>query len=447
MKIAIVGSGISGLTSAYLLAKKHDVVLYEAADRIGGHTATMDVNYQNTSYAIDTGFIVFNDRTYPNFQKLLEQLSVDYQKTDMGFSVSCDITGLEYSGDNLNTLFAQRRNIFSRSHWIMIKDILRFNKEAPLYLLDNNDDITLGEYLLANHYSSVFIDKYLIPMGAAIWSASTSVMQQFPLKFFIQFFVNHGLLNVNNRPQWYVIKGGSKSYIDPLIASFKDSIKLSSAVVSIVRQSLLKGPSGDVTNDLKQPQTLPVKITTANGDVDYYDHVIVASHSDQALALLDDASAAEKEILGAIDYRDNEVVLHTDHTLLPKNPLTWSSWNYRIINDSSTTDESISKALNNPTDKPPALTYNMNILQGIQSPCTFCVTLNSTENIAKASILGTYHYAHPVFTAAAVKAQSRWKDINGIHNTWYCGAYWGNGFHEDGVSSAVRIAKAFDITL
>lgn len=424
MKIAVIGSGISGLTSAYLLSKKHDVVLYEASDRLGGHTATMDVEYKGQQYAIDTGFIVFNDWTYPLFQTLLAQLGVEFQPTEMGFSVSCEATGLEYSGDSLNTLFAQRRNLLSISHWRMIKDILRFNKQAPIDVAQGGafSSMTLGDYLDSCGYSEVFVDKYLVPMGSAIWSASTSVMRAFPLRFFVNFFINHGLLSVNNRPQWHVIKGGSKSYITPLIQPFKESIRLSTPVTSITRHT-----TGTATH---------VTVTSEQYGDESYDHVVIASHSDQALALLgDDISGDERAVLSDIAYRNNDVVLHTDDRLLPTNKKTWSSWNY-----------SIPKTVTH-DDTPPVLTYNMNILQGIEAPCTFCVTLNNTDQIDPKKIIGRYQYAHPVFTLPAIAAQQRWSEINGPRNTWFCGAYWANGFHEDGVKSAVRVADKFGIAL
>lgn len=423
MRIAIIGTGISGLTAAYLLSREHDVVVYEAAERLGGHTATMDVEYGGKPYAIDTGFIVFNDWTYPNFKKLLAQIDVEYQPTSMGFSVSCEESGLEYSGENFNTLFAQRKNIFSVSHWKMLLDIVRFNKQAPLDLEKGGAffSMTLGEYLEKNNYSQVFIDKYLIPMGAAIWSASTSVMKAFPLQFFVKFFINHGLLSVSNRPQWHVIKGGSKSYIKPLTQSFSDSIRLSSPVTAISRHAPLEG-SGHQVSIISQ------------GQKETYDHVVVATHSDQALSLLSDASPEEQAVLGDIAYQENDVVLHTDESLLPDNRKTWSSWNYRI-------------AANTSGEMPPILTYDMNILQGINAETTFCVTLNKTDGIDPDKVLGTYRYAHPVFTLGAIAAQQRWQDINGPKNTWFCGAYWANGFHEDGVNSAIRVARSFGIEL
>ena len=428
MRIAIVGTGISGLTAAYLLSREHEVVVYEAADRIGGHTATIDVGYHNKSYSVDTGFIVFNDWTYPNFKKLLAQIGVEYQPTSMGFSVSCEQTGLEYSGDNLNTLFAQRRNLLRPSHWKMLMDIMRFNKHAPLDLEKGGEfsQMTLGEYLEKNRYSTVFIDKYLIPMGAAIWSASTSVMKAFPLQFFVKFFINHGLLSVVNRPQWHVIKGGSRAYLPSLTASFSDNIRLATPVTSIARHDPLEANGHKVS--VTAVDSHKVESTQT------YDHVILACHSDQALALLSDANAQEASVLGAIAYRDNEVVLHTDETLLPRCKATWSSWNYRIVERSNESE-------------PPVLTYNMNILQNLTADCTFCVTLNKTQAIDPNKVLGVYHYAHPVFSLDAVAAQQRWSEVNGPNNTWFCGAYWANGFHEDGVTSAIRVARSFGIEL
>ena len=413
MKIAVIGAGISGLTAAYLLNRKYDITLYEAADRIGGHTATKTVNWQDKHYCIDTGFIVYNDWTYPNFIKLIDHLGVDSQPTTMGFSVSSQITGLEYSGENLNTLFAQRRNLFSIKHWRMITDILRFNRQAPRDVESGKlaSTITLGQYLKKHNYSTEFLRHYLLPMGAAIWSASTAVISDFPLHFFIKFFKNHGLLSINSRPQWRVIKGGSKQYIQPLIQSFKARIRINSPIESVVRQAR------------------KVVIKTKTGQSQYFDQVVIATHSDQALNMLADPSDKEIELLGSIPYRNNEVVLHTDTSLLPNNKHTWSSWNYRIIDEEQST---------------PVLTYNMNILQKLNAPTTFCVTLNHTDHIQPDSILGCYQYAHPVFSLAGIEAQRQWQRINGVNRTWFCGAYWGYGFHEDGVNSALRVANALD---
>ncbi len=432
MKIAIVGAGISGLTAAYVLNRHHDVVVYEAGHRLGGHTATIDVNHRGIDYAIDTGFIVFNDWTYPNFQKLLGQLGVASKPTEMGFSVTCEHTGLEYSGTNLNTMFAQRHNLFNLKHWKMIRDILRFNKEALIDVESGGDylQMTLGEYLVNKNYSDTFIDKYLIPMGAAIWSASIAVIKRFSLQFFVRFFRNHGLLSVNDRPQWHVIEGGSRSYIDPLIESFRDKIRLNSPVKAICRNE---------TN---------VTISTHNDD-EIFDQVIIASHSDQALAMLADSSEAEKSVLDAIPYQKNEVVLHTDTSMLPQKRSTWSSWNYRITRENKSTRENNSQKNDNVVyeQAPPVLTYDMNILQSIDSDDTFCVTLNNTDTINSEKILGIYHYDHPVFSLNAIEAQERWSSINGVNKTWFCGAYWANGFHEDGVVSALRVAEKLGATL
>lgn len=412
-KIAIIGSGISGLTAAYYLNKKHDICLYEADSRLGGHTATKAVKVNNNDYLIDTGFIVFNDWTYPNFIKLLNELGVDSQPTDMGFSVFDPIADFEYAGTNLATLFAQKRNLLSLSHWKMLRDIVRFNKEAILDLdagnLEPNE--SLGHYLTRKQYSAAFCERYLIPMGSAIWSATQGAMLDFPLEFFIRFFKNHGLLNVVNRPQWRVIKGGSSAYIAPLIKSFENKIKLSTPVITIIRHNS------------------KVEVITHIGS-DFYDDVVIACHSDQALAMLSDATLGEQAILSAISYQKNDVVMHTDTRLLPRRKATWSSWNYLLQSNNQ---------------QPPILTYSMNILQGIQSDIEFCVTLNATDKIDPQKILGQYEYAHPVFSQAAMQAQEKWANINGVNRTWFCGAYWFNGFHEDGVNSALRVVKAIGV--
>ncbi|WP_373188029.1 NAD(P)/FAD-dependent oxidoreductase [Halopseudomonas sp.] len=410
MRIAIVGSGISGLVCAHLLARKHEVTVFEAADWIGGHTHTVDVEVAGQGYAIDTGFIVFNDWTYPNFIKLLDQLGVGSRPTEMSFSVNEPATGLEYNGNNLNSLFAQRRNLISPAFLGMVRDILRFNRQAAADL-DNgaiDADITLGEYLRAKGYGQRFTDHYIIPMGAAIWSMPLDDMLAFPLQFFVRFFRNHGLLSVSDRPQWRVVEGGSRSYIAPLIAAFKDSIHLNCPVNSISRDEA------------------GVTVVSPRGE-ECFDKVILACHSDQALQMLAQPSEQEQSILGAIGYADNDVVLHTDTRLLPRRKLAWASWNYRLGND---------------PQQPAAVTYNMNILQGIESPTTFCVSLNQTATIDPATILRRFTYAHPQFSLAAAAAQGRWNELAGANHTYYCGAYWANGFHEDGVASALRVTSA-----
>lgn len=410
MRIAIVGSGISGLVCAHVLGRRHEVAVFEAAGWIGGHTHTVDVEVAGKQYAIDTGFIVFNDWTYPNFIRLLDQLGVGSRPTEMSFSVNEPGTGLEYNGNNLNSLFAQRRNLISPAFLGMVRDILRFNRQAAADL-DNSAiaaDITLGEYLRAKGYGQRFTDHYIMPMGAAIWSMSLADMLGFPLQFFVRFFRNHGLLSVSDRPQWRVIEGGSRSYIAPLTAPFKDSIHLNCPVSRIIRD-----PQG-------------VTVVSSRGD-ERFDRVILACHSDQALKLLDQSTEQERSILGAIGYADNDVVLHTDTQLLPKRKLAWASWNYRLGND---------------RQQPAAVTYNMNILQGIESDTTFCVSLNQTAAIDPARILRRFTYAHPQFSLAAAAAQARWNELAGANHTYYCGAYWVNGFHEDGVVSALRVTSA-----
>lgn len=411
-KIAIIGSGISGLTAAYYLQKSHDVYIYEADSRVGGHTATKKVSSKGKDYLIDTGFIVFNDWTYPNFIKLLTEIGVKSQPTEMGFSVFDPDENFEYAGTNLGTLFAQKRNLLSFKHWQMLGDIVRFNKEAVADLEANRliSGETLGAYLKRKEYSETFIHRYLVPMGSAIWSATRGATLAFPLELFIKFFKNHGLLNVVDRPQWRVIKGGSQSYLEPLIKNFKEKIKLNSPVVQVIRNNMSV-------------------IVVSNGMAEHFDEIIFACHSDQALAILADASENEKNILGAIPYQKNSVVLHTDTSLLPKRRSTWSSWNYLLTSDSQS---------------PPILTYAMNILQGINSEEQFCVTLNARNKIDPIKILGEYEYAHPVFSQAGAQAQAIWPIINGVNRTWFCGAYWFNGFHEDGVNSALRVVNALE---
>jgi len=409
MKIAIIGSGISGLTAAYLLNRSHEITVFEKADRIGGHTATVDITLPDgEQQAIDTGFIVYNEWTYPNFIKLLGQLGIEGKKTDMTFSVHNERSGLEYAGSNLNTLFCQRTNLLRPSFWRMVKDILRFNKEAVQDLDSGklSEGMTLGDYLALRNYSREFVRDYLIPMGAAIWSASTHTMLQFPLVFFIRFFKNHGLLSVTHRPQWFVIPGGSRTYLEPITAAFKHRIRTSAHITTVTRS-----PDG-------------VVIHSERGE-EHFDGVVFACHSNEALDLLGDASVDEKSILGALPYQMNDVVLHTDTRLLPKKHLAWSSWNYHL-----TADEQAQAVL----------TYDMNILQGLQSRHTFCVTLNHCAAIDPEKILGRYQYSHPVFTLDGIRAQQRWPDINGINRSWFCGAYWRNGFHEDGVVSALQVA-------
>lgn len=415
MRIAIIGSGIAGLTTAYLLARRHSLCVFEASDWAGGHTHTVDVHWQGRHYAVDTGFIVFNDWTYPNFIRLLDRLGVASRPTEMSFSVHDPASGLEYNGNSLNSLFAQRRNLVSPAFWGMLRDILRFNREALSDLHNQRIDSTtrLGDYLRRGGYGTRFIDHYIVPMGAAIWSMSLADMLDFPLAFFVRFFRNHGLLSVDKRPQWRVVEGGSRSYVQPLCASFADQLRLNCPVQRVYRDE-----DG-------------VTLLSAAGR-ERFDKVIFACHSDQALALLEAPSALERQVLGALPYAMNDVVLHTDTRLLPERRLAWASWNYR---------------LGGPRQAPAAVTYNMNILQGLEAPVTFCVSLNQSDAIDPRTILGRFRYAHPQYGLGALAAQASHAQLLGQRHTYYCGAYWANGFHEDGVVSALKVAAAFGESL
>jgi uncharacterized protein len=411
-KIAIVGSGISGLVAAHYLSKEHQVFVYESAAEIGGHTATKRVEVDGKEYAIDTGFIVFNDRTYPNFIKLLTELNVDYQKTDMGFSVRCQNTGVEYAGTSLTGLFSQKKNLVDRKFWRMLGEIIQFNKHCTaLYETNQIDEqLTLGDYLTQQGYSDFFRNLYILPMVSAIWSSGNQTAAHMPMRFFVRFFHNHGLLTIFNQPQWFSIKGGSKSYLKPLTQSFVDNIFCSTAVRSIRRY-----------------EDKVVIYTDSRGE-ESYDQVILACHSDQALALLADPTFDEQRILSAIPYVANEVCLHRDINLLPKAKSAWASWNYLNLQSHQSADKT-------------ALTYNMNILQKISSPHIFCVSVNASALINPDLVLGQYEYCHPVFTPASVAAQESWAEISGINRTHYSGAYWRNGFHEDGVVSGLRVVE------
>tara|TARA_R110002126_G_scaffold200330_1_gene347956 strand:- start:14522 stop:15778 length:1257 start_codon:yes stop_codon:yes gene_type:complete len=416
MRIAVVGGGISGMLSWYLLQQQHDVTLFEANDYLGGHTATVDIDVDGQQFAIDTGFIVFNNWTYPVFNKFIDELQVEKLDTEMSFSVKNPQQNLEYNGNTFASLFAQKRNIFRPSFWRMLVDIIRFNKLGKKLVAEDHVDLELklGDFLHKYKFGSGIRDNYLLPMGAAIWSAGLTDMPSFPVRFFLRFFNNHGLLNISDRPQWAVIKGGSKRYIDALLAKLgtKD-LRLSQNISAIKRD--IKG----------------VTLHFADGRAEQFDKVVFACHSDQALALLgNDATADEQAVLGAIAYQQNEVVLHTDTRLLPERHAAWASWNYNL----DATERSRA-----------TLTYNMNILQRLKAPVTFCVTLNNTSAIAKDKVLGVYHYAHPVYNMMTMAAQQQRHMINGQQHCYFCGAYWYSGFHEDGARSAVDVAAMFGI--
>lgn len=410
MKIAIIGSGIAGNTLAYHLHKQHDITVFEADSHIGGHTHTHEIVHEGKRVSVDTGFIVFNDRTYPNFIRLLDELKVAWQPSNMSFSVRDENTGLEYNGTTLNSLFAQRSNLFKPSFHKMIRDILRFNKSA-LELLENGREIKLGDYLKQGNYSQQFIDHYIIPMGSAIWSTEARQMLDFPARFFVRFFHHHGMLTVNDRPQWRTITGGSARYVEALTEGFKYKVRLNTAVESVRR--------------LKNS----VRVKPMFGEEEKFDYVFFACHSDQALKMLADPSAAETEILGAIPYQENIIYLHHDISLMPSRKLTWAAWNYHVTDDCK--------------DRV-AVTYNMNILQNLQSSEPLLVTLNHTRLINPAKVYKRLKYMHPVYTIAGSAAQARHAEISGINRTGYAGAYWRNGFHEDGVVSALEALKHFE---
>lgn len=409
-KIAIIGSGISGLVCAHRLSPDHEVEVFEANHYVGGHTATVDVTVGQKNYAIDTGFIVFNDRTYPRFQALLHELNVPYQETEMSFSVSNPDEDLIYNGNTLSSLFCQKKNMVSLRFLKFVAEILRFNKNCKKLYLSNNKKLnsSLGLYLHDQKYSDFFAYNYLLPMAAAIWSSSLADTEKMPLKFFINFFYNHGLLDVTNRPQWFTIKGGSRRYVEALIQACQAKFHLSTPVRAVRRT-----PQGVVvcTDNAEQP----------------FDHVIMACHSDQALSLLAEPTSAEQRVLGAIHYSDNEVLLHQDPALLPQLPGAKASWNYHSCSQ---------------RHAPASVTYSMNILQRLPEDAPlFNVTLNNSSSIDPALVLRKFNYSHPVFSDTMVAAQALRADICGVDRIHYCGAYWYNGFHEDGVRSAEDICS------
>tara|TARA_B100000029_G_scaffold380803_1_gene375893 strand:- start:46714 stop:47943 length:1230 start_codon:yes stop_codon:yes gene_type:complete len=407
MKIAIVGGGISGLTTAYLLSREHEIILYESNDYIGGHTNTVTIEMNGSPVAVDTGFIVYNEQNYPNFSHILSDLNVSTQPTSMSFSVKLIEPNLEYNGSSFKQLFGQKKNLLRPTFYQMLWDILRFNRQAPGLLESNSYDITLGEHVIECGFSQDFIHHYLVPMGAAIWSSSPSAILEMPAYFFIRFFKNHGMLNLNERPQWRTITGGSCQYVNKMIASFAENIRLGHKVSSVER-----------LND---------RVTV---DGDSYDHVVFACHSDQAIEALSDPSVYEKDILSKISYQKNEIIIHTDTSIMPAREALWAAWNYHSQGND---------------DSPVAMTYNMNILQDLDIKETICITLNSLNLINPDLILGRHIYSHPQFTTESMKAQERWMEISGGNRTHFCGAYWGNGFHEDGVNSALRVANFFGI--
>lgn len=407
MRIAVVGSGIAGLASAWLLSREHQVVLFEANDYLGGHTHTHDLSLRGKRYRVDSGFIVHNPRHYPLLHRLFAELDVASQPTTMSFSVHHGGTGLEYNASTLDSLFCQRRNLLSPRFIGMVRDLFRFYREAPALLDGDGPGPSLGDYLGEHRYGAAFRDEHLVPMASALWSSPSKSILQFPARYLVQFMANHQMLQASDRPQWQVVRGGSSTYVQALRDRWDVQERLRCPVHSVRRHAehvIIKSAAGEES----------------------FDQVVMACHSDQALALLGDASEREHEILGAITYQANDAVLHTDARLLPRHPKAWAAWNAYI--PANTTDAC-------------TVSYCMNLLQGIASPEPFVVTLNRTEAIDPSKILRQMRYHHPVYNAASVSAQARKQEIQGQRRTWFAGAYWGWGFHEDGMRSAVEMAR------
>lgn len=406
MRIAVVGSGISGLSAAWLLSQRHEVVLFEADDRIGGHTDTHRVEVGGRRLDVDTGFIVHNPVHYPLLTRMFAELGVATRPTTMSFSVQDARSGLEYNATSLDGLFCQRRNLASPRFWGMLRDLARFYREAPALLDVAGQGPSIGEYLQANGYGAAFRAQHLLPMASALWSSPAAGILDFPAKYLVRFMANHHMLQATGRPEWRVVDGGSRRYVDALLARWDVQVRVSTPVRRIVRD----GGGVRVGCDAGEAR---------------FDQVVLACHSDQALALLADASADERDVLGAIAYQPNEVVLHTDASLLPRNRKAWAAWNAFLPGD---------------PEAPCTVSYCMNLLQGLHSPDPFVVTLNRSEAIAPDKVLRRLRYHHPVYDAASVAAQQRKAAIQGRNHTWFAGAYWGWGFHEDGMRSAVEVA-------
>lgn len=408
MRIAIVGSGISGLAAAWLLQREHEVTLFEAADRIGGHTHTHDIRLYGRDYRVDTGFIVFNQAHYPLLSRLFEELDVPSQATTMSFSVHSELSGVEYNAGSLDGLFCQRRNLLSPRFLGMVRDLLRFYRESPELLDSDGAGPTLGEYLYANRYGDAFRDEHLLPMASALWSTPSQRVFAFPARYLVQFMANHQMLQVAGRPQWRVVQGGSDRYVQALRARWNVHERIACPV-----RTLRRDDDG-------------VSVVSDAGE-ERFDQVVLACHSDQALRLLEDADDGERDILGAMRYQLNDTVLHTDARLLPRQRKAWAAWNAHV-----------------PREPVAACTvsYCMNLLQGIDSPEPLVVTLNRSDVIDPDKILRRMRYEHPVYDLACVAAQRRKHEIQGQRRTWFAGAYWGWGFHEDGMRSAVEVAAA-----
>lgn len=398
------------MVAAYHLCRDHAITLFEANGYLGGHTNTVEVTVAGQRQAVDTGFIVFNDRTYPAFVRLLDELRVPSFATDMSFSVRCQQSGLEYCGSSLNGLLAQRKNLLRPAFYRLVRDILRFNRLAPRQFNGLRHDQTVDDYIASQGLSREFAEWYLLPMGSAIWSCPRTSFGRFPIRFIIEFYRHHGLLSLTDRPTWRVVEGGSRTYVERLTRPFLDRTRTNSPVVGVRRDQL------------------GVQIIPRGQPAEVFDHVVFACHSDQALRMLGDgATPLEHEVLEAFPYQKNIAVLHTDRRMLPRSRRAWASWNYLLPTNG---------------DDGATVTYHMNRLQHLQSSEEICVTLNGEQQIDPAKILRRFEYQHPVFTTRRQLAQARHSDLLLANRTSYCGAYWGNGFHEDGVQSGLAVCAA-----
>ena len=424
MRVAVVGTGISGLLAARLLHARHDVTVFEADDRIGGHTHTHDVERGGRQFAVDSGFIVYNERTYPGFTELLARLGVETRASTMSFAVRDDRADLEWCGTDLRSLFAQRRNLVRPWFWGLLRDVLRFSRRAADVLAEGDEHRTLGELLRREGYGRAFVEHYIVPMGAAIWSARPEAMLEFPALTFVRFFHNHGMLQVSGRPQWRTLVGGSRSYVEPLVAPLGRRIHTRSPVRSVRRLGPTPG-CGEGGGEGGGVELVVAGVGTLR-----FDAVVLATHADQSLRMLADPSPVEREILGAVPYQENEALLHVDERFLPRRPAARAAWNYLVP---ATPGGRLS------------VTYDMNALQGLDAPERFQVTLNPPEQPDADKVLARMTYHHPVFTAEGIAAQRRRDEIDGVRGTYFCGAWWGYGFHEDGVQSALVVARRFGL--